>query len=1069
MKSINRIVSLVMAASVAFSTTAVFAEEQHGHGDGQQMHQNEQGGQHGGPQVKDETVDLSQVSEFTFGELSLSVANDTIQLHKVGEDASLTLQAEITTETSGNFSGMFSKTIVTVQHADDDEKLAAWMPFTWADSKKVVLKSDGTFTPELDMTRAEVDSVAVSVQNASSKTGYSTTFTVDDPDHVYQSVWAYGMWMSSPTTSASGAIGKSESDYDTALYEPEDWANGMYYSGYGAREMVWDEQSRTWSLTLDLASASMNVQCYRDVDSSAFEGDISIGDGHSVLIPYDAEKQSLSFDWTLTAEIEQAGEVSRVVTPDGIELSVYTPYGYKADDASVRYPVLYLIPGMMTSYDTWFTGGLANRIFDNLIAEGKVAPTILVSMTRDTARMDMFDIWDSADDRSKSNGDGDGYINYVDGTEKGSGVENMIVSPVVSTVVPFIDANYNTVADAEHRGIIGTSMGGVATTQIWMTANDCFNFYGFFSGADMYFKSTDDAKASDEYKALRSVYEKDYNALLHNIVANAEGKKILVGGGITDRNSFGGDQNSAGADNVDAWLTENNVEHSYAIVGGGHDWTTWTQLLSQFTGFIGNDSSWKVEQNTKEPASEKSTASVYTSNDQTLTLNTDGTFTLTGLDSGDLSGTYTSAGNSVTLDDASTSALTEQLSWYWSKTLSINNYHKTFSMAMDLSQAQVDYTCETAADADSPTGFVTSFTVMDPKKSYGNVYAYGAWMAYSQQFTEDENGIPTYDTTLYAPEDWQNGMYYSGNSAIAMTFDEAQGAWTLSLPLACDIMGVQCYHDVANATSDLKDVRLEDGSRIELPYDAEKQSDSPNLTVAFANHEAAGTVDYNVICTAADGTDIPLSVYVPYGYNAEGAEKYPVLYLIPGAGTNYTTWFKGGLVNNIFDNLISEGKTVPVVMVSMDREQGEAYLISDVIPFIESQYSVYTDAEHRAIAGTSRGGVAVSSFWINPETSGLFSCYGIFSGANKEYFENDACELSTDEISMLNAPKVLIGGGLTDFNMFANEDRNSTSIYRADKWMNQRGIEHGYMFVAGGHTWSTWTQLMSTFATDYLW
>ncbi len=171
----------------------------------------------------------------------------------------------------------------------------------------------------------------------------------------------------------------------------------------------------------------------------------------------------------------------------------------------------------------------------------------------------------------------------------------MIASPVVSTVIPFIDANYNTIADAQHRAIIGTSMGGVATTQIWMTANDLFDYYGFFSGADKYFKAADDAKAGDEYKALRPVYEEDYNTLLANVVANAESKKILVGGGITDRNSFGGDQNSAGADNVDAWLTENGVEHSYSIVGGGHDWTTWTQLLSQFVGFIGEGSGWNIQ------------------------------------------------------------------------------------------------------------------------------------------------------------------------------------------------------------------------------------------------------------------------------------------------------------------------------------------------------------------------------------------------------------------------------------------------------------------------------------------
>ena len=461
---------------------------------------------------------------------------------------------------------------------------------------------------------------------------------------------------------------------------------------------------------------------------------------------------------------------------------------------------------------------------------------------------------------------------------------------------------------------------------------------------------------------------------------------------------------------------------------------------------------------------------VYKNGNQELTLNTDGTFTLIGLAFGDISGTYTMAGSTVTLDEENTAALAAQYAWYWSKTLSVNNYRKTFSFAMNLREAQVEYAYETVADADSATGFLTTFTVADTEKAYENVYAYGAWMAASQEYTVDENGIPTYDTTLYAPEAWQNGMYYNGNSAMAMAYDAEKGAWTLTLPLACEIMGVQCYHDVADPNGDLKDVRLEDGSRIELPYDAEKQSESPDLSVAFANTTAPGTMDYDVVCKAADGTEIPLSVYLPYGYNAEDAATlYPVLYLIPGAGTNYTTWFKGGLTNHIFDNLIEAGKVAPTVMVSMDREQGEAYLVSDIIPFIESSYHVYTDAAHRAVAGSSRGGVAASTLWITPETNGLFSFFGLFSGANKDYFENDLCELSSEEKAMLNRAKVLLGGGVTDFNMFANEDRNSTSMYRANNWLNERGVEHGYLFVPGGHTWTTWTQLMEVFATESLW
>lgn len=594
--------ALVMAAALAGSSLAAAAEGpadggQQEQRDGQRGSRQEQqdgqqgGGQHdeadasghSGPPVSDETVDLEAVQTFAFRDMTLTLedaAGTAFILTKSGEKEQINGAAAIDTPTNGSMRGMRTITQMTVESVDDETLLAEWMPVAWSDNQILVLKQDGTFSPALDMDKAVTDYTFENVENSESATGYSTTISVEDPDEAYETVWAYGMWMAS----AAG-------DTEAAAYEPEDWENGMYYSGYGYRPMEYSDG--VWSLTLDLASADMRVQCFHDVDESAFEEEIQVPDGSTVTIPYDAEKQSESFDWSVTADNEKAGAVTSVTIGDGIKLAVYTPYGYDAEDAGINYPVLYLIPGMQTDYNTWFTGGKADKIFDNLIAEGKTAPTILVTMTRDTAKMDYNDVWDSADERSKSNGDGDGYINYEEGFESGSGTEHMIQSLLVTEVIPYIDGTYHTAADAAHRAVIGTSMGGVAATQIWMTSNDIFDYYGFFSGADLWFKADDDAKAAEEYRALRPVYEADYTSLLDAAAAN--GKKILVGGGITDRNAFGGDQNSAGADNVSAWLTEHQVDHEYLIVGGGHDWTSWTQLLMKFTEFLSSDSSgWQL-------------------------------------------------------------------------------------------------------------------------------------------------------------------------------------------------------------------------------------------------------------------------------------------------------------------------------------------------------------------------------------------------------------------------------------------------------------------------------------------
>lgn len=121
------------------------------------------------------------------------------------------------------------------------------------------------------------------------------------------------------------------------------------------------------------------------------------------------------------------------------------------------------------------------------------------------------------------------------------------------------------------------------------------------------------------------------------------------------------------------------------------------------------------------------------------------------------------------------------------------------------------------------------------------------------------------------------------------------------------------------------------------------------------------------------GTRRLLRVYTPPGYST--ARKYPVLYLHHGLGNTSTEWLRSG-APVIADNLLAEGKMQPMIIVfpsgnasatAVDETQdsrdtvafGAPYendLLKDIIPFVESHYSVYTDRAHRAIAGMSMGG-----------------------------------------------------------------------------------------------------------------
>ena len=117
----------------------------------------------------------------------------------------------------------------------------------------------------------------------------------------------------------------------------------------------------------------------------------------------------------------------------------------------------------------------------------------------------------------------------------------------------------------------------------------------------------------------------------------------------------------------------------------------------------------------------------------------------------------------------------------------------------------------------------------------------------------------------------------------------------------------------------------------------------------------------------------PLRVYTPPGYST--ARRYPVLYLQHGLGNTSTEWVQRARAPIIADNLIADGKMVPMIIVfpsgnatatpadekQGDRTQasyGQPYsddLLKDIIPFVEASYPVYSDRTHRGIAGMSMG------------------------------------------------------------------------------------------------------------------
>lgn len=180
--------------------------------------------------------------------------------------------------------------------------------------------------------------------------------------------------------------------------------------------------------------------------------------------------------------------------------------------------------------------------------------------------------------------------------------------------------------------------------------------------------------------------------------------------------------------------------------------------------------------------------------------------------------------------------------------------------------------------------------------------------------------------------------------------------------------------DEAPAATRRERRRPEFGGPIVLGPDDKPAFDEPpagfNVARDDIPHGKLELVEYD---SKTVGTRRTMNVYTPPGYSADG--KYPVLYLLHGIGGDETEWQRFCKPQAILDNLIFDGKAVPMIVVmpngraqKNDRAEGnvfaaapafekfEADLLEDVIPAIESSYSVTADRDHRALAGLSMGG-----------------------------------------------------------------------------------------------------------------
>ena len=232
------------------------------------------------------------------------------------------------------------------------------------------------------------------------------------------------------------------------------------------------------------------------------------------------------------------------------------------------------------------------------------------------------------------------------------------------------------------------------------------------------------------------------------------------------------------------------------------------------------------------------------------------------------------------------------------------------------------------------------------------------------------------------------------------------------------------------------------------------------------------------------GVSRRMIVYTPPGYEKSG-EIYPVLYLLHGAGGDEEAWISRGRANYILDNLIANGKAKPMIVVitngipsvaaapndrplkSLNADTGSPFamvagkfeesLVKDVIPFIESNYRVKADPDHRAIAGLSMGGYHTQK--ITNANPGLFNYIGVMSMGTFNNFGNYNKEEHIAQIKALKAsnPKLyFLGCGKTDFLFQGVIDLRN--LY------DEVGFKYSYRESEGGHSWNNWRLYLSEIA-----
>jgi enterochelin esterase family protein len=227
-----------------------------------------------------------------------------------------------------------------------------------------------------------------------------------------------------------------------------------------------------------------------------------------------------------------------------------------------------------------------------------------------------------------------------------------------------------------------------------------------------------------------------------------------------------------------------------------------------------------------------------------------------------------------------------------------------------------------------------------------------------------------------------------------------------------------------------------------------------------------GAVTRHVYHSDVTNGERELYVYTPPGYDR--SRRYPTLYLLGGSGELPSNWIYDGRANFIMDNLLAEGKAVPMVIAVPNNQVVhrnhpkhteltfklfEADLRQHIIPLVEREYSVRRDPKGRALSGLSMGGRHTQFVGFN--SLDLFASFGVLSAGDVDSEKTIARFLNDPDVNK-KVDYLFVGQGTEE----ASGRMGERVVALHNALLNHKIPHEYYVGGNGGHDWATWRHLL---------